>query len=303
MRGSARDVELVLGDLRPARRRSCRAGAGPSPSSARPIGQELRVSAAGLVAVGHEEEGRVVAVGLQDAARLAVEPLVDRQAAAEAGRAVRPGGAPRPGSRSPSSSAATKAASGGHQEWKRIMFRPCALAMRMMRLQDSTSVGGWPVFGKIAHSRVPRKKIFRPLIDELRPLRADLPQAEANRPFVPAVGSLEIGTQDLDDRRELVPGGGFRAESDLGLEGAARGHPNRRGTVYGPGDGPPARSTSRRTEPRPGCPVALPIVPRTVTVCASTWGIDLQVLDPHRAPPPAARSGPRCRSSCPGCGR
>ncbi len=44
------------------------------------------------------------------------------------------------------------------------MLRPCAFAMRTMRRQDATSVGGWPVFGKIAHSRVPRKKVFRPLI-------------------------------------------------------------------------------------------------------------------------------------------
>ncbi len=35
--------------------------------------------------------------------------------------------------------------------------------MRKIRCQDGTSVGGYPVAGKIAHSSVPRNKIGRPL--------------------------------------------------------------------------------------------------------------------------------------------
>jgi hypothetical protein len=56
-----------------------------------------------------------------------------------------------------------KAASGGHHEWKRMWFNPWAWQMRMMRFHESTSVGGYPVSGKIAHSSVPRRKILRPL--------------------------------------------------------------------------------------------------------------------------------------------
>ena len=45
-----------------------------------------------------------------------------------------------------------------------MWFRPWALAMRMIRFQESTSVGGYPVSGKMQHSSVPRRKIGRPLM-------------------------------------------------------------------------------------------------------------------------------------------
>ena len=81
------------------------------------------------------------------------------------------------------------AASGGHHEWKRMWFKPCALQMLTMRFQESTSVGGWPVSGKMQHSKVPRRKILRPLM-VMRP--SLVPTSRKPKVTVPAFAGLSI---------------------------------------------------------------------------------------------------------------
>jgi hypothetical protein len=182
-----------------------------------PRSEELGIATGRLVAVGEKDERRVVAVRLQDAARLAVEPLVDRQAAAEAGRAVRPGGhldlvveallvRGREGGlwRAPGVEA-------DHVE-----------PMRLGGAHDAAP--GGDVGRRVASLREDRAlegaaEEGLPAVDhELSPPRADLAQPEPNRSLVSAGRTLEIGTQDLEGGRELVPGAGFGAERDVGLE-------------------------------------------------------------------------------------
>ena len=82
---------LVLRDVAASRGRRCRAGADrPASCSAPPIRRGTRRwRSPGFVAVGHQHERRVVAVGLQDPVGFGVDPLVDRLAVADR----RPGGA------------------------------------------------------------------------------------------------------------------------------------------------------------------------------------------------------------------
>ena len=164
------------------------------------------------------------------------------------------------------------AASGGHHEWKRIMFRPCAFAMRTMRRQESTSVGGWPVFGKIAHSRVPRKKALRPFTTNCVPCVADLPQAEADRARVAGLARLERGGEPVEHGRELVP---RRARSRRAATSTSNVPPeasHETSDAFGATAAPSPAETASRNVPRPALPVAFPILPRTTADRDATRG-------------------------------
>ena len=87
------DVELVLRDHRPA------GAAGPKAARVlrfemvHPLGEvSAGLLAAGLVAVGHQEEGGVIAVGFEDAVGLVINPLVHRLAVADGGGLIGPAG-------------------------------------------------------------------------------------------------------------------------------------------------------------------------------------------------------------------
>ena len=65
----------------------------------------------------------------------------------------------------PSSSAASNAALGGVQEWKRIVLMPSWLrSLRNVVRHHSTEVSGAPVSGKWQQSRLPRMNHLKPLI-------------------------------------------------------------------------------------------------------------------------------------------
>ncbi len=272
-------VELVLGDLRPAR------GARVEPARVErlpvldPPAQELRVPPGGLVSVGQEEEGRVVAVGLQDARRLAVEPLVDRQARAEARRVVRPGS---------DLHLVVEAllVRGGEGRLRRAP-RVEADRVQAVRLRDADdALPGRDVGRRVAGLREDRalegaaQEGLAAVHDELGALRPDLPQAEADRPRVPGHARLESRGQLVKHRRELVPGGSTRAERQLDLEGTARRVPGHlRGLRL-------ERRASRRPRfepqgpaPRGACRVA-DAAPRDRRPGRDARE-DLQVLDPH----------------------
>ena len=87
------DVELVLGKLRPARAAGPKAARVQGLEMVHPLGEiGGGVLAARLVAVGHQEERGMIAVGLEDAVRLVIDPLVHRLAVADGGGLVGPAG-------------------------------------------------------------------------------------------------------------------------------------------------------------------------------------------------------------------
>jgi len=82
---------------------------------AHPAGEHF-VRPAVLVAQGHQAERRVVAVGVHDAQELLLDEGVALRAPAAGMLACGPSAC----TITPSISAAVKAASGGHHEWKRM---------------------------------------------------------------------------------------------------------------------------------------------------------------------------------------
>ena len=164
-----------------------------------------------------------------------------------------------------------KAASGGHQEWKRIMFRPCAFAMRTMRLQESTSVGGWPVFGKIAHSSVPRKKALRPFTTNCVPCvpisrrpKRTVRVSRASPASSVAVSRWSTG-ENSSQRGAEAPSG--TSTSNVPPEAS-----HETSDAFGATAAPSPAETSSRNVPRPAAPVAFPILPRTTADRDATRG-------------------------------
>ena len=64
---------------------------------------------------------------------------------------------------------------------------PNALQRSTMRFQESTSVGGDPVSGKMQHSNVPRNCIGCPFSRNCLPFCLDLAHAERHRPMIDGV--------------------------------------------------------------------------------------------------------------------
>ncbi len=91
MRGSGVTWNWFSGDQRPARAARPKAARVLRFEMVHPLGQvSVGLLAAGLVAVGHQQEGRVIAVGFEDAVGLVIDPLVHRLAVAEAGGLIGP---------------------------------------------------------------------------------------------------------------------------------------------------------------------------------------------------------------------
>ena len=113
------------------------------------------------------------------------------------------------------------AASGGHQEWKRIRFSPYCLA------GADDPLPGLHVCGRIARER--EDAAFEraaeegrvAVEDELLAFGADLTQAEAHRALVIGLVALEAEGEFLEDGIELVPGLGLLIEHHLNVGGAA----------------------------------------------------------------------------------
>ena len=75
----------------------------------------------------------------------------------------------------------------------------------MIRFQESTSVGGWPVSGKMQHSSVPRRKIGRAVEGDPRALRADFAHAELDARLILAIRAFQFDGHRIEIGPELVP--------------------------------------------------------------------------------------------------
>ena len=152
------------------------------------------------------------------------------------------------------------------------MLRPCAFAMRTMRLP------GVDVGRRVAGLREDRalegaaEEGLAAVHDELRALRADLPQAEADRARVAGLARLEGGAEPVEHGRELVPEG-RRAPSGISTSNEPPDASHETSDAFGARPPRPARPRhSSRNVPRPGPPVALPILPRTTADRVATRG-------------------------------
>src|SRR5208337_3929655 len=87
------DLELVLRDEPPARAAGPKAARVLRVEVVHPFGEvSADLLAAGLVAVGHQQERRMITVGLEDAVGLVIYPLVHRLAVADGGGLIGPAG-------------------------------------------------------------------------------------------------------------------------------------------------------------------------------------------------------------------
>jgi hypothetical protein len=224
--GLGRAVPLVFGELGPAGgggEEDARLGGFVVVDPFREPGAVL--GAAGLVAAGHEDEGRVVAVGAEDAVGLGVEPRVDGLAGAEFGGVV----GPRGGLDMEIETEFVGGDEGGLGRAPRVEAKEIQ-AVGFDDAEDAFPFGD--VGGRVAGARVvgaverAAEKGFLTVDEELRALRGDLAEAEGSGKRFGGDGGGgggggEVRFDGVEMRRKFAPElwRGREFYGDLGGEG------------------------------------------------------------------------------------
>ena len=211
-------MELVLRELRPSGAAGPKAARVQRLEMLHPLGQvSVGFFAAGLVAVGHQEKRRVVAVGPEDAGGLVIDPLVHRLAVAQGCGLVGPAGLDL---------VIEAQLVGGNKGGLGRAIRVEADQVQAVGLGDADdALPRINIRRRMAGER--EDAAFERAADEhlvaveqeLIALGRDFAQAEGGRATVPC--ARQSGGQTIERWIELIPQLGLVPEGKFGFKGAA----------------------------------------------------------------------------------